>query len=223
MDKEFSNLNKRIISALILIPAILILIHIGGFLYNSFVITTAILLTIEILSLFHKAEKLDLLKNHIIYAIIYIALPTASLISLRSLPEGIDIIIYVLVVVWITDSLAYFGGKNFQGPKLAESISPNKTISGAMCGILATIIFSAISYFFTSNVNFFLFIFIGISLSIISQIGDLFESWVKRKLEVKDSGNLIPGHGGICDRVDGLLFVLPVAYFIFGFLNQNIF
>lgn len=219
----FSNLKKRIISALILIPLVLIVIYVGGFIYNLFVVTVAVLLMFEIVLLLSDIKQFELLKKWMIHIVIYVVLPIASLISLRYLDGGVDIIIYTLSIVWLTDTFAYFGGKNLGGPKLAVSISPNKTITGAISGVVSAIILSIIAYFFTENVGFLTFICIGVLLSIVSQIGDLFESWVKRKLDVKDSGNFIPGHGGICDRVDGLLFVLPVAYLIFGLLNKNIF
>ena len=220
---DIATLKKRIISAVILIPIVLLVIYIGGWIFNVFAILTAILLTLELVFLLQETKQLKLLKKWLPYIALYITLPTASLISLRSIPGGIDATIYVFCIVWLTDIFGFFGGKNFGGPKLAANISPNKTISGAISAIIATILFSIVSYLFTEKINFFSFILIGIIFSIVSQIGDLFESWVKRKLKVKDSGNIILGHGGLFDRVDGLLFVLPIASLVFCVLNSNIF
>ena len=138
--ESFSNLHKRIISASILIPVILAITYIGGFIYNLTITIIAVMLTLEIILLFNNSKQLKLSNKLLAYITLYVALPTASLISLRSLDAGIDIIIYLFALVWLTDIFAYFGGKNFGGPKLAESISPNKTISGAICAICAILI-----------------------------------------------------------------------------------
>ena len=220
---DMANLKKRIISSVLLIPAVITLIFMGGFLYNLFAVALCAIMIFEIFTLLQTQEQEHLIKKWLPYIITYVTLPIAALISLRNLEGGVDIMIYLFFIVSLTDTAAYFGGKNFQGPKLASKISPNKTISGALCGVLAVAIFSVFAYFFTKEIGFLSFIFLSMFFSIISQIGDLFESWVKRKIKADDSGNIIPGHGGICDRVDGLLFVLPIAYLVFALLNTNIF
>ena len=220
--KLATNLSKRVISALVMLPIVILIIVIGGWLFNLMAIIITALMIIEIYNLL-KNSQYDFSKKWQLYIILYTTIPSASLISLRELSQGMDIIIYLCFIVWITDISAYFGGKNFAGPKLAPKISPNKTISGAITALISVLVFSILAYFFTHNIDIINFILIGIFLSIISQIGDLFESWIKRKLKVKDSGNIIPGHGGICDRIDGLIFVLPVAYLIFAIFLKNIF
>ncbi len=126
--------------------------------------------------------------------------------------EGLEFIIFALLVVWVTDSGAYFTGRAFGKNKLWPEISPNKTIEGFVGGIvlavIAAIIMQLIAPF--EHISFGLLIFVTIVASIFGQMGDLVESAIKRHYDVKDSGNILPGHGGILDRFDSLLFVLPL-------------
>lgn len=118
----------------------------------------------------------------------------------------------VLVTTWATDTGAYFLGRFLGKRKLAPNISPNKTIEGAVGGILFSIIAVLIFTSIIHKINI-VWIIYAIFASIISMAGDLFESSIKRDMGVKDSGNLIPGHGGILDRFDSLLFALPFTYY----------
>lgn len=118
---------------------------------------------------------------------------------------------YVMGVSWSTDTFAYIGGKIIQGKKLCPSISPGKTISGFITGIISAGIFSVIVRNFSSFGEFLFILFQGVILGVISQYGDIIESYLKRKAHLKNSGNLIPGHGGILDRVDG---VMAISLFI---------
>lgn len=128
---------------------------------------------------------------------------------------GIDYVIFALVIVWTTDSGAYFTGKKFGKRKLWPDISPNKTVEGFLGGIayaiIAALIFQWISPISSSYI---LLVVVAIVVSIFGQIGDLVESALKRHYNVKDSGNILPGHGGILDRFDSLLFVLPLLHFL---------
>ena len=125
---------------------------------------------------------------------------------------GLEFIIFALLVVWVTDSGAYFTGRAFGKNKLWPEISPNKTIEGFVGGIvlavIAAIIMQLIAPF--ENISVGLLIFVTIVASIFGQMGDLVESAIKRHYDVKDSGKILPGHGGILDRFDSLLFVLPL-------------
>lgn len=143
---------------------------------------------------------------------LYVGFGFHYFISART--TGLDVLIYALLIVWITDSGAYFFGKQFGKHKLAPSISPNKTWEGSVGGtLLATVICVIYVCFFPiPGYSLFTMIIITLILSIFGQIGDLVESSIKRFYGVKDSGKILPGHGGILDRFDSLLFVLPLLH-----------
>ena len=128
---------------------------------------------------------------------------------------GIEYVIFALVVIWSTDSGAYFIGKKFGKKKLWPDISPNKTIEGFFGGIAMAIIFALVFQFISPiSSSYITLIVVTILASTFGQIGDLVESALKRHYNVKDSGNILPGHGGILDRFDSLLFVLPLLHFL---------
>ena len=154
--------------------------------------------------------------------LLYCGLPIIALIWLRGLPVvGTIITIAVLAVVWATDIGAYFTGRGVGGARLAPSISPNKTWAGALGGIAAAsvtgVIFAklAAGKATAGDISFtrtlIVFVAVAALLAIVAIAGDLFESWLKRRARVKDSGNLLPGHGGVMDRLDGLVPVAVVA------------
>lgn len=143
---------------------------------------------------------------------LYIGLACSSLIWIHSTePLGTALIIWLLGIVWATDSAAYAAGRIFKGPKLAPSVSPNKTWSGVIGGLLGTLIVGVITLNMFDNGHPIGLLAVSILISIASQIGDLLESAIKRHFGVKDTGRIIPGHGGALDRVDGLLIAAPVA------------
>lgn len=124
---------------------------------------------------------------------------------------GLAYIIFALLVVWVTDSGAYFTGRAFGKNKLWPEISPNKTIEGFVGGILLAVVGAIIMQLIEPfDINWALLIVITVVASIFGQMGDLVESAIKRHYDVKDSGKILPGHGGILDRFDSLLFVLPL-------------
>ncbi|SIO12349.1 phosphatidate cytidylyltransferase [Carnobacterium alterfunditum] len=128
--------------------------------------------------------------------------------------SGLDLLLFVLFVVWATDIGAYLIGRKLGKHKLAPSISPNKTIEGAVGGVVMAMIVAFIYLtYYPQNYNIGWMLALTFILSIAGQLGDLVESAFKRYYGVKDSGNLLPGHGGILDRFDSLLFVLPVIYY----------
>lgn len=147
--------------------------------------------------------------------ILYAGLTAISLASIRgSDMTGLGAMIFIFAIVWATDILAYFVGRAIGGKKLAPSISPGKTWSGAIGGTIFGVLAGVIAtYSFFGSVTLGLTI-IALVLSIVSQIGDLFESFIKRKFGVKDSSHLIPGHGGFMDRVDGLVFACFAVFII---------
>ena len=130
-----------------------------------------------------------------------------SFIRIRLL--GIYPVLYCFIISAMTDTFAYLGGSLFGKYKLAKDISPNKTVEGSITGSIMGTIIGSIFYFFTiGNINLYHLILLSLSLTILGQMGDLFFSSIKRFYKVKDYSNLIPGHGGILDRLDSVLFVI---------------
>lgn len=143
----------------------------------------------------------------------YIGLSAVALPWLRADPVvGLANTLFALVIVWASDIGAYIVGRLIGGPKLAPAISPGKTWSGALGGLIcAPLAALAVAAAFSSEIPFAQVMLLGLGLGIVSQAGDLLESGLKRHFGVKDSGRIIPGHGGLLDRVDALLAVAPVA------------
>ena len=143
---------------------------------------------------------------------LYAALAAASLIWLRARPAaGWDDVLFLLLVVWSTDIGAYLVGRRFGGRKLAPSISPGKTWSGAAGGLGAGMVIGLLIASFANHPSPGGGVIAGGVVSLVAQIGDLMESALKRWLNVKDSGRTIPGHGGLFDRLDGILAAAPFA------------
>ena len=143
----------------------------------------------------------------------YIPLLLGYLIVLRNLPLGKQLTYLIILITWISDSAAFFVGKFFGKHKLAPSISPNKTIEGSLAAIISSaivaLIFGGIYY-----ERYFLPAILGVTLGIMGQLGDLVESMLKREIGTKDSSSLLPGHGGILDRFDSLMFIAPTTYYM---------
>ncbi len=167
-------------------------------------------LALEVLS--RGEEKSDV--RWIGLGALYCAIPAIAFPIIRN-DGSFALLMLVFFVVWATDIAAYFSGRRFGGAKLMPSVSPKKTWSGAVGGLIGAIIVGLI--FQTSVASFeggYIWLLAAL-LSIASQAGDLFESWIKRLFDVKDSSQLIPGHGGFLDRVDGLLAAaVPVAVMV---------
>ena len=152
----------------------------------------------------------------------YIGLGVLSFLWLRAIPdEGRGLIFWLLAVVWSVDIGAYFVGRGIGGPKLAPAISPNKTWAGLIGGAACAALVSGTATIWLDR-PLLLMVLAGLVLAVIAQAGDLLESWCKRRVGVKDSSHIIPGHGGILDRVDGLLAVLPVVFVFIWFSEVRV-
>lgn len=149
-------------------------------------------------------------------------LPAAAfaMASLHSLPRGADWLFFALSLVWVADIGAYFAGKRFGKNKLAPHISPGKTREGLAGALLATTVYTLLAwrYFDLPQDQLLLLVMISIIVTLISVSGDLYFSFLKREAGLKDSGNILPGHGGILDRIDSVLAAMPVFLVSFNLL-----
>ncbi len=150
-----------------------------------------------------------------VLGLFWLGLPCLALMWLRMGDQGMLAVLWLFVSVWSCDTGAYISGRSIGGPKLAPRISPNKTWAGLLGGILAAVVASVLLALISGSGSTVVFAIQGALLALISQCGDLAESSLKRRFDVKDSGNLIPGHGGILDRVDGVLFAAPALVLFF--------
>lgn len=152
---------------------------------------------------------------------VYVGLPLALLVLMRIQAgnNGIGWIALALLGTWGTDTAAYFVGRAFGKHKLAPAISPKKTVEGAIGGIVFGIVGTVVVGQFLLNppLPLYFSVPLGVGVAIVSILGDLFESWVKRRFDTKDSGKLIPGHGGLLDRIDGFLAVSLLVFIFFEF------
>lgn len=147
--------------------------------------------------------------------LLYVGLPALSIAWMRTLPEprGAIIVLWFFLVVWSTDIAAYFAGRAFGGPKLAPAISPKKTWSGAIAGLIAAGLagLAVVAAFALPSAT--ALVIVSIMVSALAQLSDLMESLLKRVFGRKDSGHLIPGHGGVLDRIDSYVLTAPALAF----------
>ena len=204
-----SNFKKRILSAIILIPLALYFITQGSFMLMFFT-------TICFLVACYEWHVMTKKKSYKIYGFPFLFCSFFTFYEL-----DLPIVFFVILVCVSTDIGGYVFGKIFKGPKLTK-ISPNKTYAGMIGGyflslISLTIIINLIDYSHTP-IQFFLLTLI---ISTVSQIGDIIISYFKRLSKIKDTGKIIPGHGGLLDRIDGMIFAFPIVYLInlTGYIN----
>tara|TARA_Y100000591_G_scaffold256262_1_gene228223 strand:- start:22 stop:666 length:645 start_codon:yes stop_codon:yes gene_type:complete len=210
-----NELVKRIISSFILIPVSLYFIIKGSILFNFFLIIIFLVSVFEWLKMYNKIT-IKILGS------LFLVLSFLSIFNIRNNIDGGLVYIYFILLICISTDIGGFTfGKFFKGPKFT-SISPNKTYSGILGSYVLTIMFSTffINYFeaYFSNKKIILIYFFVILISSISQLGDLIISYFKRRSKIKDTGTIIPGHGGILDRIDGMIFAFPFSYILF-YLN----
>ncbi len=212
------NLKERFITSIFLILMLYII-----FLYNSLLIVSLLLIgilsLIEFFGIMNRFIKNDFKKFlfNLIF-IIYLFIFIFIFISFSIFPH-LKIILFIILLGCVGSDLGgYIVGKTLNGPKLTK-ISPNKTVAGAFGSIIFTFIFISGIIFLTTNKFFQEYLWISILTSLACQLGDLFFSYLKRKAKIKNTGNYLPGHGGIIDRLDGILLGLPVGLFATIILN----
>lgn len=197
-----SDLAIRTASGALLILIALAAAVLGGYYFAILVATAAVVMLAE-----WRRMTSGWGFSWSVAGFVYALLPALSLLWIRDRSDnGLELLIWVFIVTWATDIGAFFAGRSIGGPKLAPAISPNKTIAGLVGGIVSA---GLAGFAWVQAVKLpGLLIWIAPTLAVLSQAGDLFESWLKRRAGVKDSGHWLPGHGGLLDRLDGLV---PVA------------
>jgi phosphatidate cytidylyltransferase len=210
-----NNFIKRLFSSIIILPFLFLIIYHGNIFFFS------LLVIITIIS-FYELKNISFNNPIFIFGLFILILFIYSSWELRNMQNGFYLIFFVLFVCIFTDIGGYIFGKTFKGPKISR-ISPNKTYSGVIGSFLLPIIVIFLfltgsnhseaydKIIFIYNLNLFLTIFI---ISLVSQLGDFMISFLKRKSNKKDTGNLIPGHGGLLDRIDGIIFATIFYYLI---------
>ena len=209
---RWSDLRLRVLSAAVLLPVALYCLYAGGVAWNALVVVATIGLLWEWWRMWrlrpgsHLPEAVKLWLGWA-----YILVGAVALHWLRTDEAGLLNVLFVLVIVWSSDIGAYLAGRMIGGPKLAPAISPGKTWSGAIGGLaMAVLVGLAVSQAVHPGPPLHAVV-LGAVLSVASQIGDLIESAAKRHFGVKDSSRIIPGHGGLFDRLDGVLAAAPLA------------
>ncbi|PZP56404.1 MAG: phosphatidate cytidylyltransferase [Micavibrio aeruginosavorus] len=211
-----SNLQLRIISALVMLPFVIGAVFMGGF---PFLVFTAIIFILAVYEWARLSLKTQNKIGFLVFGMIYLPLCFYEFYNLRTgFSDGLYLVISMLLIIWSADIGAYFVGRKFGKHKMAPTISPNKSwegLAGAMF-FSALMMIVLMMYVFTSDAGpgFLMLAITGAILGYIGQAGDLLESFLKRKAGEKDSSKLIPGHGGVLDRVDSILLVSPVFVFI---------
>lgn len=214
----YNNFKKRLLTAILLLLLIFLIFNFKVILIYSLIIIGVV----SVLEFLQISNKIFKNKTYLIFINSFFISYLCSLLLMFffiSSVFGLKLLIYILLLACVASDLGgYVFGKIFKGPKLTK-ISPNKTYTGALGSIIFSICIVAISsiYFF----NFFnsKLIFVSLVTSIFCQLGDLLFSFLKRKAKLKDTGNFLPGHGGILDRIDGIILGLPIGFITFIFIN----
>ncbi len=179
----------------------------------AFISIVYLLFSILILHKFESLEELNSFQSKSIMGFFYMGLLPSFMIQILNLPHGMIWFIGLLSIVFAGDIGAYLVGLNFGKNKIMPLVSPKKTIEGSIGGIAFSVFTALIVSHYLEHINPVAFVLLSVPTSVVAQFGDFFESVLKRVAEVKDSGKIMPGHGGVLDRVDGVLFAAPVILF----------
>ena len=202
-------LKQRVITAAIAIPLLVLFLWLNGWWLGGLVIVLALIGLYEYWKLLIGMERQQDLR-WIVGGAAYIVLGFLAFFGVRQ----VGAMAWLLTVIWSTDTAAYEIGRRFGKHKLAPEISPHKTWEGAVAGLVVGSILGMIAALITTDAGWFAAFIVSLFISGVGQIGDLVESKVKRLAGVKDSGNLLPGHGGILDRFDSLLLASMFMFFL---------
>ena len=222
------NLIKRIITSVCLLTLLVIIIFANDFIFITSILIISLIICFESNSMFSKLTGFNLNKKNLIYKKINYKFLMLNILTFCYIffvfcnfsyeiykIQGSIFFMYVISICFFTDIGGYVFGKSIGGKKLTK-ISPNKTISGTigsfLFGSIPLILFFYLDYL-DLELNLWNFIFTFL-ISLISQLGDLLISFLKRKANIKDTGKILPGHGGILDRLDGIIFALPFSYIL---------
>ena len=215
-----SELKKRTFTSIILI-FLLTLMYLYSFIMITALIVIATIIWIEFYALISKIIKKNKLKDKFLrflykaISLLYLSLTVYLIFVIESFyPNQKIYLLYAILVAILSDIGGLIIGKTFKGKKLTK-ISPNKTISGSVGSFFFSIILIPFFYKDLIEFNFLIMIIITLTISFISQAGDLFISYMKRKAKVKDTSDMLPGHGGFLDRVDGIIFAIPIGLILF--------
>ncbi len=216
---DLTPLQLRILSSCVIVPVFILSIYFGGIIFFIFM-TTILFVSFDELS--KMAEKSPTRNKDCALGSAYLAIGLGALFLLRLLPEdAVLLTLTLLFIIWACDTGAFFSGKIVGGKKLCPSISPGKTWAGLIGGVVAGAIVAYLCHNIFEIYNSVLgTVFIGVFVSIAGQVGDLLISKYKRYVGVKDTGTLIPGHGGILDRIDSLLLAAPIYLVLIIFLHE---
>lgn len=196
--------------------------YFSNYIYVLLILTSVWWLVIPYYLRSAKPILKELVCSPIKLLIAFLIIPSTiiAMLVIHGMDSGPEWLLYSLMLVWIADSGAYFSGKKFGKTKLAPNVSPGKTLEGLWGAILATGLYAVLGgYYFSLEITPCLMLLaLTLLLTILSVAGDLYESFLKREAGFKDSGHILPGHGGILDRVDGVLAVMPVFVVMFDWL-----
>jgi phosphatidate cytidylyltransferase len=205
-----NELTKRIFTSILLI-CLLISMFVYNYMFIIILIIFGTIIWVELNNLFIKIFKnnyLKILVNFLVLIYIFYIL-WLSMISFQSNDTKI-VLLYTILVCIMSDIGGYFFGKTFKGKKLTK-ISPNKTISGLIGAFIFSLLFLIVFNFIIESLDLIKYLILTLAVSSTSQLGDIFISYIKRKAKVKNTSNILPGHGGLLDRVDGIIFAIPIG------------